>query len=146
MRLSPSLKFSSVRACLLVVIGLLLTAPTARAEARLRSGVSVLVQFGVGGIAPTVGPALAFDLGGVPSTEWAVAAKLSVGGILMFNMVRLGVGAEYSPVNAGPSELESRAPPSSASSETCRVRCRWWRRFASTTRWVRWAPNGTGGP
>jgi hypothetical protein len=79
-----------------VIIGLLLTAPTARAGARLRSGVSVLGQFGVGGNAPTIGPALAVDLGSVLSPEWAVAARLSVGGILTFNMVRLGLGAEYS--------------------------------------------------
>ena len=90
------MKLSSVRTCLLVLISLLVTAPAARAESRVRSGISLLGHAGVAGIAGTAGPALAFDLGSVLSPEWAVAGRLSVGGIVVFNMVRLGVGVEYS--------------------------------------------------
>jgi len=87
---------STSTTCLLVVISLLVCAPHARAESRTRSGVSLLGQFGVGGPVRVIGPALAFDLGSVVSPEWALSARLSAGGILTFNMARLGLGAEYS--------------------------------------------------
>jgi hypothetical protein len=92
MRPSPEMRFARTLALAVTALG----ASATMAEPRLRGGLSLGAHAGVAGHALTMGPVLAFDLGTVVSSEWAIAARLSAGGILIVNMARVGVGAEYS--------------------------------------------------